>query len=86
MRNLLNHLLYDSLLRNHLGYVHDLLHLLRNKDVNIIFVLHDGDDGDWRLHDGDMMVTMVIGDHGDEQAQERLQFVRHSIAGLFFEE
>ena len=53
---------------------------------HIIFVLHDGDDGDWRLHDGDMMVTMVIGDHGDEQAQERLQFVRHSIAGLFFEE
>ena len=33
--NLLNHLLYDSLLRNHLGYVHDLLHLMRNKDVNI---------------------------------------------------
>ena len=66
--NLLNYLLYDSLLKNHLGYVHDLLHLLRNKDVNIIFVLHDGDDGDWRLHDGDMMVTMVIGNHGDEQA------------------
>ena len=27
--NLLNHLLYDSLLRNHLGHVHDLLHLMR---------------------------------------------------------
>ena len=48
--NLLNHLLCDSLLGNHRGYVHGLLHLMRNKDVNIIFLFY-------------MMVTLVIGDH-----------------------
>ena len=46
---------------------------------HIIFVLHDGDDGDWRPLDRARLPPT-------KQAQERLQFVRHSIAGLFFEE
>ena len=43
--------------------------------VTMATVLHDGDDGDWRPLDRARLPPT-------KQAQERLQFVRHSIAGL----